>query len=122
MSRVPVYHKDDASRLLVPRLLRWAWRNQVGWMIAAAVVLTVVFQFRQVEGDRAVKAQSILPRGRAAAEQAVLPKVDLPQHDVMALVNGQDITRPDLITACVQRHGKEVLESLVNKRLITNHC
>jgi len=40
----------------------------------------------------------------------------------MALVNGKDISRKDLIDACVRRHGKDVLESLVNKRLILNHC
>jgi parvulin-like peptidyl-prolyl isomerase len=40
----------------------------------------------------------------------------------MALVNGRDISRPDLIDACVRRHGEDVLESLVNKRLIMNHC
>src|SRR4029079_2911689 len=37
------------------------------------------------------------------------------------LVNGKDISRPMLIDACVKRYGKEVLESLVNKRLITKH-
>ena len=40
----------------------------------------------------------------------------------MAFVNGTDISRKDLTQACVSRHGKDVLESLVNKRLIANHC
>jgi parvulin-like peptidyl-prolyl isomerase len=40
----------------------------------------------------------------------------------MALVNGKDISRPALTQACVERYGGDVLESLVNKRLITNHC
>jgi parvulin-like peptidyl-prolyl isomerase len=45
-----------------------------------------------------------------------------PTHDVMAIVNGQDINRPTLAQACVERHGEEVLEGLVNKRLIEHHC
>jgi parvulin-like peptidyl-prolyl isomerase len=43
-------------------------------------------------------------------------------HDVMAVVNGQDIKRDALATACVERFGKDVLEGLVNKRLIMHHC
>jgi parvulin-like peptidyl-prolyl isomerase len=37
-------------------------------------------------------------------------------------VNGKDISRAQLMDACVQRFGEDVLESLVNKRLILNHC
>ncbi len=40
----------------------------------------------------------------------------------MAVVNGQDIRRDALATACVERFGKDVLEGLVNKRLIMHHC
>jgi parvulin-like peptidyl-prolyl isomerase len=43
-------------------------------------------------------------------------------HDVMAIVNGQDISRPALAEACVERFGEDVLESMVNKRLIEHHC
>ena len=43
-------------------------------------------------------------------------------HEVMAVVNGQDIKRDALGTACVERFGKDVLEGLVNKRLIMHHC
>ncbi len=40
----------------------------------------------------------------------------------MAVVNGQDIRRGALASACVDRYGEEVLEGLVNKRLILHHC
>ena len=45
-----------------------------------------------------------------------------PEHDVMAIVNGKDINRHQLAHACVERYGEDVLESLVNKRLILHHC
>jgi parvulin-like peptidyl-prolyl isomerase len=55
-------------------------------------------------------------------KEGELPKVEKPQHQVMAVVNGQDIRRDALGTACVERFGKDVLEGLVNKRLIMHHC
>jgi len=79
------------------------------------VVLAVVTEVRSLEGDRAAQAET--PRRVDS-----LPRVERPEHDVMALVNGQDISRKDLLDASVRRHGKKVLESLVNKRLILNHC
>jgi parvulin-like peptidyl-prolyl isomerase len=51
-----------------------------------------------------------------------MPRAERPQHDVMAVVNGQDIRRDALATACCERYGNEVLEGLVNKRLIQHYC
>jgi parvulin-like peptidyl-prolyl isomerase len=53
---------------------------------------------------------------------ATTPKSDKPQHDIMALVNGQEIHRDFLASACCERYGNEVLEGLVNKRLIQHYC
>lgn len=41
---------------------------------------------------------------------------------VMAVVNGQQITREELASECLQRYGKDVLESIVNKHLIWQAC
>ncbi len=64
------------------------------------------------------------PSGKAVAGQKnpAAPAAAKPVHDVMAVVNGQDIKRDALGTACVERFGKDVLEGLVNKRLIMHHC
>ena len=115
--------KDVNSRTPDTRLSR-TWKNQFAWMITAAVVLALVFQFRVVEGDRAVHAKSPRTATKTASAQPAtkLPRNEPPKHDVMALVNGQDISRKDLINACVRRFGEDVLESLVNKRLILSHC
>ncbi len=98
----------------------WAKKYQIGWLIAAAVVILVVVEFRSVEGDRIASAKAPARASQRANQE--LPRVERPQHDVMAIVNGQDISRKDLIDACVRRHGEKVMESLVNKRLILNHC
>jgi parvulin-like peptidyl-prolyl isomerase len=61
-------------------------------------------------------------QGNAAQASAELPRVERPKHDVMAVVNGQDIRREALAAACVDRYGEEVLEGLVNQKLIEHHC
>ncbi|MEX0641613.1 MAG: peptidylprolyl isomerase [Pirellulales bacterium] len=42
--------------------------------------------------------------------------------EVVAVVNGESIKRQELATQCLRYHGKDVLESLVNKELILDHC
>lgn len=124
MSRTETTRKDVDSRTSSQGLTTWVWKHQVGWMVAAGVVLALLFQFRQVEGVKTASAQTT-PAQQTTKQQAStqqLPRKEHPQHDVMALVNGKDISRQDLINACVKRFGKDVLESLVNKRLILSHC
>ena len=121
-SRTEASRKDVDSH--GPRFVARAWKHQVGWMVAASVLLGLVYQFRHIEGDRSAIAQTPRKAQQSALSQKVakLPRKEHPQHDVMALVNGQDISRKDLINACVRRFGEEVLESLVNKRLIMSYC
>jgi parvulin-like peptidyl-prolyl isomerase len=83
--------------------------------------------FRTSKGSQPPAAQpsanaSGAPQGRTQQASAELPRRERPQHDVMAVVNGQDIRRDALASACVDRFGTEVLEGLVNKWLIMHHC
>jgi parvulin-like peptidyl-prolyl isomerase len=67
--------------------------------------------------------QTAQPPAKAAGQKdAAAQKGGPTVHDVMAVVNGQDIKRDALGTACVERFGKDVLEGLVNKRLIMHYC
>ncbi|NOY29185.1 MAG: peptidylprolyl isomerase [Planctomycetes bacterium] len=118
-SRKATSRKGITSRPLGTRSTAWAWKHQFGWLLGAVAVLAVAIQVRSLEGDQTAAAA---PQPKAARNADAMPRVERPQHDVMALVNGQDISRKDLLDACVRRHGQEVLESLVNKRLILNHC
>lgn len=119
--------KSKAARAngFAPRFPKFSGR--MGWIVSSLGVLAIAVVFRAGEGDRPVVAQNVK---QAAPSPATLngpppssrktPR-QLP-HDVMALVDGKDISRADLTDACVRRHGKDVLESLVNKHLIMNHC
>lgn len=42
--------------------------------------------------------------------------------DIVAVVNGEPITREELRRECLRRYGEEVLESVVNKYLIMEEC
>lgn len=41
---------------------------------------------------------------------------------VLAIVNGQQITRQQIAQQCLNRHGNEVLESIVNRYLVIAEC
>ena len=44
------------------------------------------------------------------------------ENNIVAVVNGQKITRDELARECIRRFGKEVLQSEVNKKLILTEC
>ncbi|MEQ8847148.1 peptidylprolyl isomerase [Botrimarina sp.] len=94
-------------------------------VVTAGVVLGAALVARGVVTGEA-EAQAPRAAQPATSNPAPAPLADLPEggppHDVMAIVNGKDISRQTLVQACVERHGEEVLESLVNKRLIQHHC
>lgn len=125
MSTSETIRTDADVRPFTTRLKVWLWRNQIAWIIAAAVILVACLKFRTNEGTQSAKAagpSSATKTAQSAQADGNVPRPEPPKHDVMAIVNGKDISRVDLTNACVQRHGEEVLESLVNKRLILNHC
>lgn len=101
------------------------WKHRFIWFGIATMVLGAAVLVRWTQGD--APASAAAPAQATVGAQKVdesqpLPRPGRPTHNVMALVNGKDISREALVEACVQRFGEDVLESLVNKRLITNHC
>ena len=76
---------------------------------------------------RTNRSQGSAPRGAPtkktarAAAPAANPS-DAPVPEVVALVNGQRITREELARQCRRAYGQEVLESMVNKHLIVQAC
>ena len=107
---------------------RFLSRRGWAWAAAALTVLAVCVYLRSQWGpDRALAQGRSAAHGsrRASAEAQQQPETRAQRSaptDVMAKVNGQPIERQKLAAACIERHGKEVLESLVNKRLIMHHC
>lgn len=98
--------------------------RRVLWMaVSASVVLGVALVCRQFVGSSEAVAQTTAKAdSHVRPASATQPAYKPPQHDVMAIVNGQDISRKQLADACAERFGEDVLESMVNKRLIMHHC
>ena len=58
----------------------------------------------------------------ATAQQTPQNTGQQQQIQTLAVVNGQQITRNQIANECMRRFGKEVLESMVKKMLVLNHC
>lgn len=58
-------------------------------------------------------------RGPVQQAAAAVPEKEM---QVVAMVNGEQITRQELAKECLERYGREVLESIINKHLILQAC
>ena len=74
------------------------------------IVVAAAIGWRLLTGTEQADARA--PAASAATEPAAT------QPAVMALVNGIEITRDQLVAECVGRHGEPVLEALVNRTII----
>ncbi len=72
-------------------------------------------------GYRQPGRPAMAPGGKVAVApaQAASP---VEQLKIVAEVNGDPIRREDLVRDCLQHHGKDVLERLVNKYLVMQEC
>jgi parvulin-like peptidyl-prolyl isomerase len=115
------------------------WKRRIALTASGLVIIALCVALRSLMGTTPAKAQlnpfkQKTAQSQAGGQQATsgtpannkpndeLPRAERPKHDVMAVVNGQDIRRDALATACVERYGETVLEGLVNKRLIMHYC
>jgi parvulin-like peptidyl-prolyl isomerase len=62
------------------------------------------------------------PASKPTTQSAVQPVGQTSKLKVVAEVNNQQIKRNQLAQACLDRYGKEVLESFLNKKLIQQAC
>lgn len=112
--------RQTPAKAATPSRRRWPL------VVAATLVIGASLLARGVVGAGEAEAKAPQPTAVQASHQAPAKAADLPAggppHDVMAIVNGKDISRQVLVQACVERHGEDVLESLVNKCLIQHHC
>jgi hypothetical protein len=114
------------------------WKKRLLIVASSVSVIGLCIVIRGLMGDgladaqvfnpfRSQAAQKENPKQTPAVQQAAASEPAAAQpakgpQDVMAVVNGQEIRRDALASACAERFGEEVLEALVNKRLILHHC
>jgi parvulin-like peptidyl-prolyl isomerase len=87
-------------------------------------VLALVFLGAGPIGLRSARAQQAGPAPAGAAAPAASPSArpDPAKSPVMAVVNGEQITRQALAEECIRRYSDEVLESMVSKQLLLQAC
>jgi len=116
--------KDGCGR--VPPLRKWT--SRLCYAAGAVGLLVVCVYLRQISGPEPASAQApadataVAPRTPAAGAPAKQPAAPAKTSNVMAAVNGEQITRQELADACLQRYGNDVLEGIVNKHLIWQAC
>jgi parvulin-like peptidyl-prolyl isomerase len=105
---------------------RWVGRGiGQGWIRAVrapglrefgglVIVIAAAVGWRLLTGSEQADARP--PAAPAAPAQPA------DQPATMALVNGIEITRDQLVAECVSRHGEPVLEALVNRTIIEQAC
>lgn len=89
-------------------------------LLVAMLVIGGAWAIRHFAGveDASAKAPTT-PAKNSPAKPAAPQQQTEP---IVALINGQTILHDELAQECLRHHGKEVLESLVNRRLIDKHC
>lgn len=118
---------------------RRLWQRRCNGITGAALLASLFISAQAISFSEIAEAQNSRPRtapAKASGQQRVAssnarpgaarpaPGNDNsadPQH-VMAVVNGEQITREELGRECIRRHGKDVLEGMVNKHLISEAC
>ena len=98
------------------------WARNWGWIAGGVAVLAACIAIRSIGGPADANAQA--PGGNVRNASATSPAATSaadPQQ-LAGVVNGQEVTRQELAGDCMRVFGKEVLESLVNKHLISEYC
>jgi parvulin-like peptidyl-prolyl isomerase len=96
------------------------WKRWSIWIAGGAMLIAAVVTIRSISNTPVAEAQ-VSERAAAAAPSAT-QATQSRDPNLMAKVNGQVITRDHLGRECLRHYGKQVLESMVNKKMIFAAC
>lgn len=121
--------KSRRNRLSqAPRYAR-NWRYFLAAGGCAMVAIATIVAARLWWGGDEATAQNPSARPPAQGASGARQQIPLPvsrataaKPKVVAIVNGESISREQLAKETVRRYGKEVVENLVNKHLILQEC
>jgi parvulin-like peptidyl-prolyl isomerase len=87
---------------------------------AVVVIVAASLAWRLLSGG--VEADAAPKAPRKAPQQTAAPVVQPAEERLVAMVNGAEISQGQLAAECLSRHGTAVLETLVNKQIISQAC
>ncbi|MBN2023369.1 MAG: peptidylprolyl isomerase [Pirellulales bacterium] len=113
-----------------PNVATWygaSRRVRIGMILGSTAILAGVVAIRYYWGADSASAEPtrVAANGRASASTAARPQTapsPPTPPPVVAIVNGEKITREDLARECLRHYGSDVLESVINRRLIAQEC
>ncbi|MEM8678409.1 MAG: peptidylprolyl isomerase [Planctomycetota bacterium] len=103
---------------------RHLWTGAFAGMVLVGALILRVWNGEPAATAQSARSQRAVPGKRAETgnRSAQIARQAQLQNPVVAIVNGEKITREHLARECIRRFGEEVLESEVNKRLILEEC
>ena len=87
---------------------------------AVVVIVAASLAWRLLSGG--VEADAAPKAPRKAPQQTAAPVAQPAEERLVAMVNGAEISQGQLAAECLSRHGTAVLETLVNKQIISQAC
>lgn len=114
--------QDRKNRQAETPVANSPWRKRMGFLTAGVVIVgaCVAAKFFWPSGE----ADAQTPRNQQQQHNTAAAGQDdtLQPIDPVAIVNGEQITRAQLADDCLKSFGKDVLDSVINKHLIYQHC
>lgn len=101
------------------------WGSPLAIVAAAVAFRSSTRPEADAAGPQPVAAQQVPGQVNAGAAKPLAPAGALaadPNAKVVANINGEDVSREELARECLTRFGKPVIESLINKSLISQQC
>jgi parvulin-like peptidyl-prolyl isomerase len=123
------------SQSMLPR--KSIWKRCAGLLFGAGAIAALSAYNRYGFGPETASAQQAAPRQQNQARISTAPRSAQPTaqapvakpaapaaplKDVVATVNGEQIKQTELAAECMRHYGSDVLETMVNKFLITSAC
>jgi len=109
--------RDGWIRDAAARVPRHRWAVIGGELVAVTAVVALAIAWRSLSGTP--HAEAVPPRPAAGQPS---PGPAAASEKIMALVNGAEISQSQLAAECLDRHGKTVLEAMVNRLVIAQGC
>jgi parvulin-like peptidyl-prolyl isomerase len=116
---------DKKARVARRAPINWNpinWKLWLPCLFGAALLGVVCLAARQFWRPGLASAQS--PRQQRVAQNTSAPNAAQTTGPIalLAIVNGQQITREYLAHECLMRYGEDVLETAINRQLIMEEC
>ncbi len=94
----------------------------IGLIAGGGAVLAVCIAVRYYWSAENASAQDRQPRATTARRRTTPSIAPTSPMSIVAEVNGEKIRRQHLANECIEHYGHAVLQSLINKHLILQHC